>query len=227
MRQSDVFIIEDNIQYGHRGYTNRNVIKTPNGCQMLTVPVVNGRSRQLISEVKISNNNGDCDWAKKHWLGIKYNYCSAPHWSKYSDFFEQTYRKEWDSLFDLNMHLIKGIMGFLGINTPIVLASSLNVKGKKSDLVLAQCKALDADTHLAGIGAKEYLDVKKFEQEGIRVVFQEFEYPIYTQMHGEFIPNLSVIDYLFCTGGAPWGKIVDNSNSLQRSEMIFAMQKSR
>jgi len=216
MRQSDIFVIQDNIQYGHRGYTNRNVIKNQKECQLLTVPVERGRNRQLISDVKIARNGGN-DWAKRHWLSIKYNYCNAPYWSKYCDFFEDTYRKDWVFLIDLNMHLIKGIMGFLGISTPLVLASTLNVSGKKSDLVLAQCKAVHADIHLAGVGAKDYLEIEKFEQEGIKVVFQEFEPPIYQQLQGEFIPNLSVIDYLFCTGGAPW-RSKQNGNSASMAE---------
>jgi hypothetical protein len=203
MRQSDIFVIEDNIQYGHRGYINRNVIKMQKGCQLLTVPVERGRERQLISEVKISNK-GERDWAKRHWLSIKYNYCNAPFWSEYCDFFEETYSKEWVFLIDINMHLIKGIMAFLGINTPLVFASSLNAGGKKSDLVLAQCKAVHANIHLAGIGAKDYLEIEKLEQEGIKVAFQEFEHPTYPQLHGEFVPNLSVVDYLFCTGGELW-----------------------
>jgi hypothetical protein len=202
MRRCDVFIIEDNIQFETRGFINRNKVKvhtsTANNVMWLTVPIKHAGRRQLINEVQISNL--DSDWAKRHWLTLKYNYSKAPFWNKYCGFFEQTFNRNWSSLLDLNMNLIQGLMNFLNIKTPLVMASSLNVSKKKSELVLAQCIALGGTVQLSGDGAREYLDVKSFEEAGIEVVFQDFHYPKYEQVFGEFIPNLSVVDYLFCTG---------------------------
>jgi hypothetical protein len=103
-------------------------------------------------------------------------------------------------LVDLNMHIIRGIMRFLKIERRLVMASSLGVSAKGSDLVLAQCKALGAKVHLSGIGGRDYLNLKSFQRSGIEVVFQDFQYPVYPQLHGQFVPNLSVVDFLFCTG---------------------------
>lgn len=217
MQKSDVFVIEDNIQLETREFTNRNRIKEQKTSTWLTVPIEDAWKRQLINQVRICHG-AQADWAKNHWLNLKYHYCRAPFWSKYSDFFEQTYNRDWTMLIDLNVHLIKGIRSFLGINTPLVMASSLGAAGKKSDLVLAQCKAIGANVHLAGNGEKDYLNIEKFSKEGIKVVFQNFEHPVYRQVHGEFIPNLSVVDYLFCTGGSYKGnrsslpKILDRNN---------------
>jgi hypothetical protein len=86
----------------------------------------------------------------------------------------------------------------------MVMASALAASGTKSDLILAQCKEVGATTYLSGIGAKDYLEVSKFEKEGISVIFQNFQYPSYKQLYGEFVPNLSAVDYLFCNGAAPW-----------------------
>ena len=128
----------------------------------------------------------------------------SPFWRKYSGFFEQTYNQDWTLLIDLNMHLIRELMKILNIDKPLVLSSSLNVSAKKSEAVLLKCKAVGADTLLSGAGGRDYLDLKRFEEEGVKVVFQDFRFPMYPQLHGEFIPNLSVVDYLFCTGGEPW-----------------------
>jgi hypothetical protein len=202
IQQSDVFVVADNVQFEIQGFTNRNKIKMVNVAKWLTVPIEHAREPQLINQVKISSKVDD--WAKKHWLSIKQHYSRAPYWKKYSEFFEQTYLKDWSLLIDVNMHLIRGIMAFLEITTPLVMASSLKAKGKNSDLLLAYCKEIGADTYLAGTGSKAYLDVEKFNHAGVKVVFQDFEYPVYQQRRGEFIANLSVVDYLFCTGGAPW-----------------------
>ena len=203
MRRSDVFIIEDNVQFEHQGFTNRNRIMTSEGVRWISVPIEHANKPLLINEVKIANKS-EPDWGKRHWLTLKHNYCKAPYWSEFSDFFESTYQREWPLLIDLNMYLIKGLMGFLKIDKPLVLSSSLGARGKKTELIIAQCKKLGADVQLAGNGCKDYIDNKRFEQEGIKLIFQEFSQPIYTQTCDGFVSNLSVVDYLFCTGGKSW-----------------------
>jgi hypothetical protein len=199
MRRSDLFIIEDNVQFERQGFTNRNKIMTVNGVRWLSVPVEHANKPLLINEVRIANRE-EPKWGSRHWLTLKHSYCNAPYWRDYYDFFEDTYAREWTMLIDLNMHLIKGIMRFLDIDKPMIMASSLGAKGKKSELIIAQCKAVGAKVQLAGVGGKEYINHKRFEEEGIKLIFQEFEHPCYTQTRSGFIPNLSVVDYLFCTG---------------------------
>jgi hypothetical protein len=203
MRRVDIFIIEDNVQFERQGFTNRNRILTSDGVRWLSVPIEHANKPLLINEVKIANK-GEPNWGRKHWLTLKHGYCKAPYWNEFSGFFEETYEREWDLLIDLNMHLIKGIMGFLKIDKPLVLSSSLHAQGKKTDLIVAQCKELGADMQLAGNGCKGYIEKELFEQQGIALKFQDFSHPIYPQSSGEFVPNLSVVDYLFCTGAKSW-----------------------
>ncbi|MCW3996528.1 MAG: WbqC family protein [Candidatus Bathyarchaeota archaeon] len=203
MRRCDVFIIEDNVQFERQGFTNRNRIMTAEGVRWLTVPIEHENKPLLINEVRIANI-AEPDWASRHWLTLKHNYCKAPFWSEFSPFFEDAYKREWVLLMDFNMHLIRGIMRFLNIDKPLVMSSSLGAKGKKTELIIAQCKKLGADTQLAGGGCKQYIDTKRFDEEGIRLVFQDFKHPSYPQMYEGFVANLSVVDYLFCTGGKSW-----------------------
>jgi len=207
MRNCDLFIIEDDIQFERQGFTNRNRIKTFDGVRWLTVPVKHVKRSLKIREVKISNE-GEPDWALRHWLTLKHSYCKAPFWLEYCDFFEDTYNRKWTKLIDLNLHLIRGMMNFLNINTPLVMGSTLNVSGQKSELIISQCKAVKGDVQLAGVGSRGYINVKRFENEGIKVVFQNFEHPYYPQMHGKFAYNLSAVDYLFCSGANEWKKFV-------------------
>lgn len=203
IRRSDIFIIEDNVQFERQGFTNRNRIITASGVRWLSVPVEHANKPLLINEVKIAND-GEPNWANRHWLTLKHNYCKAPYWNDFSDFFKETYERNWHFLIDLNMHLIGGIMNFLRITKPLILSSKLGVSGKKTELIVAQCKRLGADTQLAGNGCRDYIDGKRFEEEGIRLTFQKFKHPFYTQTCDGFIPNLSVVDYLFCSGSKSW-----------------------
>jgi hypothetical protein len=203
MRRSDVFIIEDDVQFERQGFTSRNRIMTADGVRWITVPIEHANKPLLVNEVKVANK-AEPDWKQRHYLTLKHNYCKAPYWSEFADFFEETYQKDWSMLIDLNIHLIKGVMGFLKIETPLMLSSSIGAKGKKTELIIAQCKKVGAEVQLAGNGCKDYIDKSRFEQEGIKLVFQEFSHPRYTQTCAGFVPNLSVVDYLFCTGGKSW-----------------------
>ena len=199
MRRADIFIIEDNVQFERQGFTSRNKVMTADGVRWLTVPIEHANKPLLINEVKVANN-AEPSWERKHWLTLKHSYCKAPFWSEYSDFFRKTYEREWTMLIDLNMHLIKGIMRFLDIEKPLVYSSSLSATGKKSELIVAQCKEVGANVQLAGKGCKNYIDQPLFQKEGIKLIFQEFKHPQYPQTCAGFVPNLSVVDFLFCTG---------------------------
>jgi len=199
MQKADVFVIEDIVQFERSEFQNRNRIKTQTGPIWLTVPVEHQGKRQRIDNVKIAERNR-CYLLKELWETLKANYANAPFWRNYSGFFEQAFQQHWTSLSDLNLHLIEGLRTFLGVYTPLVKASKLGAFGKSSEMIIAQCKELGADVYLSGVGAKNYLNVTRFRQEGLEVRFQDFQHPIYPQLYGEFIPNLSAVDYLFCVG---------------------------
>ena len=94
----DKFILLDTVQYTKNNWTNRNRIKTPQGAQWLTVPIiVKGRMGQIIKDVQINPRE---NWAKKHFKAIYMNYNKSPYFKKYSDFFEQVYSRNWENLSD-------------------------------------------------------------------------------------------------------------------------------
>ena len=89
--------------------------------------------------------------------------------------------------------------------TPVVLASELGVEegGPADDAtarLVAFCRAVGADTYLAGQYGARYLDTGRFAAAGIAVQAQRYEHPVYTQLHGEFTPFLSTLDLLLTQG---------------------------
>ena len=203
IHNSDIFVFLDNVTYTKNNYTNRNRIKTPDGWCWLTVPVVNKKILETpISKVKIDNST---NWYKKHRNSIKFNYGRAPHFEEYKNFIDDIYCSSWGALADLNKYSIKTICGLLGINGTFVNASELDVDGAGTDLLVNICEALGADTYFSGRDGRFYLDCQRFEQRGIKVVFQGFPAPTYPQLFGAFVPNLSVIDYLL-NDGTPLGE---------------------
>ena len=104
---------------------------------------------------------------------------------------------------DLNYEIFFYLTKTLGIKTKIVRGSEMNLRGEATERLLGICKDLGAGAYLTGAYAAEvYLEKKLFDQERIRVSFQEFECPLYHQLYPAqgFIPELSVVDLIFNEG---------------------------
>lgn len=199
MAKSDVFVYFDTVSYSKWDWSSRNKIRNHKGWIWLTVPVLTGgKSDQIFTEVKIDNKK---QWARKHWRSISMNYSRAPFFSLYENFFRDVYSNEWEYLSELDEHVTKFLIESLGIKIKFVKAStSLQLEGHKSSLVLDMCMKMKADVLIFGGEGKNYAKVEDFEAAGIKVIFQEYKHPVYPQIHGEFMPNMSVIDLLFNCG---------------------------
>ena len=195
MDQADCFVLLDDVQFKKNEWQNRNRIKAAAGWQWLTVPVLH-RFPQLIHEVRI--NQAD-PWSRKHLRALVSNYASAPFFDLHRPFFEEIYAREWTLLLDLNLTTITYLVETLGIRTKLVLASSLPVPAgvEATQRLIAICQAVGGDTYLSGVGGRGYLDLARFEEAGIQVVFQAFRTKPYPQRFGAFVPDLSVVDLLF------------------------------
>ena len=199
--QADVFIFLDNVQFKKNEWQNRNKIRTPDGWQWLTVPVIH-HFGQNIMDVKI---NDTIDWRKKHLQSLRTYYSKAPFFSQYFDEITVLYQTDWKNLADFNIAGIQLIMSLTGINTPILIASEMDVFKNKPQVsaderLIIATKAVEADVYLSGAGGHNYLDMELFPQNDIGLIFQSFEHPIYRQMTAEFLPFMSVLDLLFNEG---------------------------
>ncbi len=198
MYKSDTFVILDDVQYDKHGWRNRNRIKTMQGVQWLTVPVlISGKNKPIIKDVLIDNRTL-CQ--KKHLRSIEQNYKKTQFFKDYFYIFEEILLKEWKYLIDLDMEFIYKLNDILGLNRKIIFTSYLNIKTDKTERLINICSLLGASKYLTGDAAKDYIDVGEFIKNNIQLEFHNYIHPTYTQLYGEFIPFLSVIDLLFNHG---------------------------
>jgi len=195
---SDKFIYFDQVQYLPKDWMNRNKIKAHNNEIWLTVPVLRKGYRDLKTcEIEINNS---IDWQKKHLRSISINYKKSPFFEKYIWFFEDVYSRSWKYLSELNEHMLKWFITELGIKVEFLHAGDFNFEGTKSDLVFDMCKKMKADTYIFGTLGKGYADTEKFEKNNISLIFQDYNSPTYSQINGDFISRLSIVDLLFNCG---------------------------
>lgn len=215
---SDIFCIFDDVQYLKKDWNNRNRIKTNSGALWLTVPVLtSGHREKPLREIQINNAIG---WRKKHWNTILLAYKKAPYFSRYADFFEDLYKRKWENLVNLSDYILFYFLNELGITVEVRRASEEGFEGQKGSFVLDMCKKLGADIYIFGALGKNYAEVEKFEQAGIKIYFQDYIHPVYRQMHGSFTPYMSVIDLMFNCGDDSLD-IIMSGNTIKRDIEIM------
>lgn len=175
MEQADtiLFEIEDNFQK----QTNRNraYIYSPNGLQLLNIPVKHTKeSHQKTKEIIVDN---DSDWQKQHFKSLETAYRSSPFFEFFEDDIRPFYEKKHKFLLDLNY---------------------------ESMAIVSKClrKRVDFETTTVYLREVETTEIKDYrylidgkkDDSVINRYMQVFE-----DKHG-FINNLSILDLLFNEG---------------------------
>lgn len=195
----DEFILYDDMQFTRRDWRNRNRIKTPQGLNWLTVPVmVKGKYHQTIRDTEIDGT----EWAKKHWNSLQTNYRRAPCYEEVSAIFAPLYLDgEYVHLSKLNRLLIEAVCTYLGINTKISNSWDYPLIAGKTERLADLCAQAGGTEYISGPAAKDYIEENIFTDRGIELSWFEYSgYPEYTQLWGEFTPGVTILDLLFNCG---------------------------
>jgi len=192
--RSDIFVFYDDVQYDRDGWRNRNRIKTAQGTRWLTVPVqTRGKFGQRILDVKIDNRQA---WARKHLQTLEQSYAKAPHLHSVMAELRAVLEQPWDSLVDLNITLFLQLARSIGLERRVRRSSELSLPDGKNERLLALCRMFGARTYYTGSSARDYLKEEFFQEAGIKVLWQNFQHPVYPQLHGDFVSHLSALDWL-------------------------------
>ncbi len=168
--------LEANEHYQKQSYRNRCYVLTANKVDVLTVPVQQGTQHQPIRDIRVDNSQR---WQLHHWRCLQAAYGKAPFFEYYAIDFDQVYQKHWTFLFDLNHELLTICLKLVG------LAPRIN---------LTDWYDKDSPTSL--------FDARSKVNPRIRPETYVFHQAVpYQQNFGpDFVPNLSIIDLLFCQG---------------------------
>lgn len=165
----------ENYQKG--GWRNRCQIAGPNKVELLSIPLVKGKHQSTpIQDVEISYTS---DWVRLHKRSISAAYGRSPYFEHYSPLIFDILDKRLKSLWTLNLELHKKLLNILVIS-------------KLFDLTYKYHHRYMAPT----------LDLRK---KSSFVDVHDLPYPqVFEDRHG-FLPDLSILDLLFCLG--PSGSI--------------------
>jgi len=193
----DIFIILDDVQYTKNDWRNRNLIKTPQGSQWLTIPVGQKINRN-IRDVIFPNEN----WKAKHWKSLVSNYSRARFFEDVAEILYPIYMQYTHShLSILNKDILSVVCRYLDIHTKIIDSENYKILAGKNSRLIDLCLRFNASEYISGPGAKKYLDEELFLDKNIKVSwFNYLDYPEYPQLWGSFTHEVTILDLLFNCG---------------------------
>jgi len=201
MALADIYVIFNHVQFKKRYFDNRNLICSPHGeTRFIVVPVkTKERYHQAFRDVEIEH---DQPWQRKLLSTVRHFYRKAPFFQPYFDELADIIGgNRHHLLVDLNMDIIRFFRRNLGISTPMIYSSDLPVENHKaSDLVLQICRLQKADLYLCGPSGRDYLEVEAFRNHQVAIQWLDYAVPVYQQLGGGFVSNLSTLDLLFNHG---------------------------
>ena len=167
------FEMEDNFQ--KQTNRNRTYIYSPNGIQLLNIPVKHSKiAHQKTKDIQIEN---DFDWQKQHFKSLEAAYRSSPFFEFFEDDLLPVFEKKHSFLMDLNLEVFELITRCL----------RMKIEYNATTEYIHEIKANEiTDFRYLANGKK---DQSQFES--------------YTQVFDDkfgFINNLSVLDLVFNEG---------------------------
>ena len=173
MAQADsvTFEVEDNFQK----QTNRNrmYIYSPNGLQLLNIPVKHSKTaHQKFKDTKIEQA---FDWQKQHFKSLEAAYRTSPFFEYFEDDIRPVFEQKHTFMMDLNFTILEILSGCLG----------MEINYSKTSEYFHEVNDVQDYRYLVN-GKKDTLQFEPYIQ-------------VFNDKHG-YINNLSILDLLFNEG---------------------------
>ncbi|MBK8348283.1 MAG: WbqC family protein [Saprospiraceae bacterium] len=168
---ADVVWIEQYENYQKRSFRNRYQILSAQGPLTLSIPLAKGKNNQLpIKEVCISY---DEPWVSKHLQAIKSAYGKSPYFEYYFTDIEKILASRYQYLFELNRDVMEFLIKKLKLQVTTGYTSTYhNIYPDMNDIRDKDWAAIDHCVSYTQVWTGKF----------------------------DFVPNLSILDLLFCSG---------------------------
>lgn len=193
IREVDLFVFYDDVQFSKGSWRNRNKLKSTTGLKWISVPVRHERLSQLICETQIDYSLA---WQRSHLCQLEEGYRNAPYFDDALELLRDAFRFQDQTISELNVRLTHRICAYLQITTPTRMSSEFAVNGRRTERLVNLLKQIGASTYVSGPSARGYIDESMFRTVGIRLEYKSYDYAPYPQLWGEFNGAVSVLDLI-------------------------------
>lgn len=175
----DYCLIEQYDSYQKQTYRNRCIIATANGLQVLTVPVEHLPEKAFVKDLRISDHNR---WQRVHWNALQSAYSESPFFEYYADDIHPFFEQKYDFLVDFNEAIRQKICELVDIHPNVNYTTEYQTMDNKKEAIADYRETIHAKHPQPDAG------------------FEPFPYWQVFQHRYGFLPNLSILDLLFCMG---------------------------
>ena len=211
IREVDLFVFYDDLQFSKGSWRNRNRIKTPAGLKWLTVPVKIESLAQLICNTRIEYS---IDWQVNQLNQLGESYRNAPFFGDAEPLLKEAFGYRDETISELNIRLIRLVSTYLGITTPTQLSTEYSLAGTKTERLIGLLHKTGATTYLSGPSARDYLDERLFIDNGIRLEYKSYDYAPYPQLWGGYEGAVTILDLIANCGAGAKGLLQSSTPNL-------------
>lgn len=174
MAQTDAITLEMDDNFQKQTNRNRMYIYSPNGIQLLNIPVKHSKenAHQKTRDIKLETA---FDWQKQHFKSLEAAYRSSPFFEYFEDAMMPVFEKDYTFLMDLNLETMEIVSKCL----------RMDFKYAETTEYFKEAEGFQDFRYLAN-GKKDKAQLESYTQ-------------VFGEKHG-FINNLSILDLLFNEG---------------------------
>lgn len=174
VKDYDTIWIEKQDNYQKQSYRNRTAVQLANKVKYLSIPVRAGNKKNKYASIQVDD---DQRWRDIHLRGLQSAYGKAPFFEYIYPEMEAIFLSNNKCLYDFNLELLTFCLRFLGNTARLEETAEYRPQRGRNDL--------------RGV-------LKAKESYKYRNIYSPYPY---NQIFGvNFVPNLSIIDLLFCVG---------------------------
>lgn len=203
-------VIDIHEHYVKQSYRNRCDILTANGPTALTVNTVKTSNwdKVAVKDIRIDYSKR---WQHMHWQSLVSSYRSSPYFDHYAPDLETFYTSRFDFLLDFNAGLLETVLRLIGSDAKVRFSESY-IDPATDDMSPERFPKIDSSA-MPGMTPVENLKAETSAIVDWRAAISpkprlakpdvSFCPEPYWQVFSDrmdFVPNLSVIDLLFCEG---------------------------
>ena len=199
IKATNKWIVFDTPQFETISWMSRNRVIKPNTNEWMyfRVPVRKHKLNTPINEIQIQN---EISWKAKIFAQLGHYKKQAPYYKPVVEFLQETLSGEFNYLVDINVHTLKLVCEYIGIEFNFELLSNLDIQLEPvrhpDEWALNICKALGYNSYINAEGGQSFFHKQAFQDNNIDLHFLEYLYPEYDQKTASFIPGISIIDVM-------------------------------
>ena len=213
IKNTDEWVVFDNVQYINRGWINRNRIlsESKDGVAYITIPVIKQSREMLIMDTMIDDSQ---NWREKIFGQVNFYKKKAPYYLNSMQLIKKILDFDTDKISELNTNALKVICDYLELDFKYSVFSK-NPMGivsvsEPDEWALKISIANGANTYINPPGGKSFFNKNKYEKAGIELKFLNQKLNPYETLNQSFIPGLSILDVMMFNSPKSINKMLDD-----------------